>query len=79
MLDNEPEGGERPGTQPAGDAADTTPTRRARTSRRRPAPAIEPDVPVTGAAPEPPLTEASPAEVVTPVAGEPESAPKSPR
>jgi ribonuclease E len=79
MLENEPEGGERPGTQPAGDAAETTPTRRARTSRRRPTPATEPDVPVTGSTPEHPLTEATPAEVVTPVAADAGNPPKSPR
>ncbi|BCJ63827.1 Rne/Rng family ribonuclease [Polymorphospora rubra] len=35
MLDNEPEGGERTGSQPAAETAETTPVRRTRTTRRR--------------------------------------------
>ncbi|HEX8632164.1 MAG TPA: ribonuclease E/G, partial [Catenuloplanes sp.] len=52
MLDNEPEGGERAGTQPAGDTAEnapSTPARRTRTTRRKAAPPAA----QTGAPPEP--------------------------
>ncbi|MEV1290014.1 Rne/Rng family ribonuclease [Micromonospora sp. NPDC049679] len=48
MLDNEPEGGDRTGVQPAGETADNTaPVRRARTTRRKAAAAVpEPTAPV---------------------------------
>ncbi|MFC0532653.1 Rne/Rng family ribonuclease [Phytohabitans kaempferiae] len=43
MLDNEPEGGDRTGSEPAGDTAEsTTPTKRARTTRRKAAEPAEP-------------------------------------
>ncbi|MEV7226780.1 Rne/Rng family ribonuclease [Polymorphospora sp. NPDC051019] len=41
MLDNEPEGGERTGSQPVAETAETTPVRRTRTTRRRTAAATE--------------------------------------
>ncbi|MEV4831878.1 Rne/Rng family ribonuclease [Micromonospora sp. NPDC049257] len=108
MLENEPEGGERTGSQPAGDTADSTvdggtgaaatppegaaaspdgaaapPTRR-RTTRRRVAPLSQPEL--TGGAPaEASATatsatdESQQAEVIVPVAGELDSAPKTTR
>ncbi|MEV4847060.1 Rne/Rng family ribonuclease [Micromonospora matsumotoense] len=103
MLENEPEGGERTGSQPAGDTADSTvdggtgaaatdgtppdgaaaaPTRR-RTTRRRAAPLSQPEL--TGAPAEASATAASAtdesqqAEVIVPVAGELDSAPKTTR
>ncbi|MEU1604502.1 Rne/Rng family ribonuclease [Micromonospora matsumotoense] len=103
MLENEPEGGERTGSQPAGDTADTAidggtgaaatdgtppegaavaPTRR-RTTRRRAAPLSQPEL--TGAPAEASATAASAtdesqqAEVIAPVAGELDSAPKTTR
>ncbi|MGN9910920.1 Rne/Rng family ribonuclease [Phytohabitans sp. LJ34] len=48
MLDNEPEGGDRTGSEPAGDTAESsTPTKRTRTTRRK---AAEPAEPGTEAA-----------------------------
>ncbi|MFE0593637.1 Rne/Rng family ribonuclease [Micromonospora echinospora] len=88
MLENEPEGGERTGTQPAGETAETTdtpavtPTRR-RTTRRRAAPLNQPEqteAPVdaaTGTAST--SSEAPQAEVLAPVAGELDTAPKTRR
>ncbi|KWV30771.1 Rne/Rng family ribonuclease [Micromonospora rifamycinica] len=113
MLENEPEGGERTGSQPAGDTADTTidggpgaggappaatspgegaaapaeeapaaPTRR-RTTRRRVAPLSQPEL--TGAPAEASDSAASAtdesqqAEVIVPVAGELDAAPKTTR
>ncbi|MBM7084537.1 Rne/Rng family ribonuclease [Micromonospora humidisoli] len=107
MLENEPEGGERTGSQPAGDTADSTidagagaaatppegaaastegvaaPTRR-RATRRRAAPLSQPEL--TGGAPAeasgtaPSATdESQQAEVIVPVAGELDSAPKTTR
>ncbi|SCE74980.1 ribonuclease E [Micromonospora matsumotoense] len=110
MLENEPEGGERTGSQPAGDTADSTvadgtgaaatdgtppdgavaspdgaaaaPTRR-RTTRRRAAPLSQPEL--TGAPAEASASAASAtdesqqAEVIVPVAGELDSAPKTTR
>ncbi|MFI6824652.1 Rne/Rng family ribonuclease [Micromonospora sp. NPDC050187] len=88
MLENEPEGGERTGTQPAGETAETTdapavtPTRR-RTTRRRAAPLNQPEqteAPVdaaTGTASTSP--EAPQAEVLAPIAGDLEAAPKTRR
>ncbi|MBM7078367.1 Rne/Rng family ribonuclease [Micromonospora humida] len=107
MLENEPEGGERTGSQPAGDTADSTigtgagaaatppegaaastdgtaaPTRR-RATRRRVAPLSQPEL--TGGAPAeasgsaPSATdESQQAEVIVPVAGELDSAPKTTR
>ncbi|MEU4570099.1 Rne/Rng family ribonuclease [Micromonospora sp. NPDC023956] len=87
MLENEPEGGERTGTQPAGETAETTdapvtPTRR-RTTRRRAAPLNQPEqteAPVdaaTGTASTSP--DAPQAEVFAPVAGDLEAAPKTTR
>ncbi|MEU5941487.1 Rne/Rng family ribonuclease [Micromonospora sp. NPDC047548] len=95
MLENEPEGGERTGSQPAGETADATtdsattdsaadaaPKRR-RTTRRKAAPLNQPeqvDAPAeaspTGASA---TDEAHQAEVVTPVAGELDTAPKTTR
>ncbi|WFE61887.1 Rne/Rng family ribonuclease [Micromonospora sp. WMMD714] len=113
MLENEPEGGERTGSQPAADTADTTidggpgaggappaatspgegaaapaeeapaaPTRR-RTTRRRVAPLSQPEL--TGAPAEASDSAASAtdesqqAEVIVPVAGELDAAPKTTR
>lgn len=110
MLENEPEGGERTGSQPAGDTADSAidggtgaaatdgtppddaaastdgaaaaPTRR-RTTRRRAAPLSQPEL--TGAPAEASASAASAtdesqqAEVIVPVAGELDSAPKTTR
>ncbi|SCL22101.1 Rne/Rng family ribonuclease [Micromonospora inyonensis] len=88
MLENEPEGGERTGTQPAGETAETTetpaaaPTRR-RTSRRRAAPLNQPEqteAPVDAAAGTASTSpEAPQAEVFAPVAGDLEAAPKTTR
>ncbi|MFD1326215.1 ribonuclease E/G, partial [Micromonospora sonneratiae] len=87
MLENEPEGGERTGSQPAGDtaeSADATPVRRARAARRRTSP--PPTEPAqTGAPVEAPTVarsasgEAPEAEVLAPVAGDTEAAPKTTR
>ncbi|WDZ84833.1 Rne/Rng family ribonuclease [Micromonospora cathayae] len=88
MLENEPEGGERTGTQPAGETAETTdtpvaaPTRR-RTTRRKAAPLNQPEqteAPVdasvgTASASAEPLQ----GEVLAPVAGDLEAAPKTTR
>ncbi|MEU1886892.1 Rne/Rng family ribonuclease [Micromonospora rifamycinica] len=110
MLENEPEGGERTGSEPAGDPADTTidggpgavgtpeaatppgegaaegapaaPARR-RTTRRRAAPLSQPEL--TGAPAEASVSAASAtdesqqAEVIVPVAGELDTAPKTTR
>ncbi|MEH0984309.1 Rne/Rng family ribonuclease [Micromonospora sp. CPCC 205556] len=90
MLENEPEGGELTGSQPAGEpAASTTdstaepaPTRR-RTTRRRAAPLSQPEQAETPA--EAPTAAASAtdetqqAEVIAPVAGELDTAPKTTR
>ncbi|MBE1492889.1 Rne/Rng family ribonuclease [Plantactinospora soyae] len=86
MLENEPEGGERTGAQPA-DAAENTgteaPVRRVRTTRRRTSAASEPTP--TGAPIEAPSTarsgsgEAADPEVLAPVAGDTEPAPKTTR
>jgi ribonuclease E len=84
MLDNEPEGGERTGSQPAGDPAETpdsTPTRRTRTTRRR-TPSATTEPARAGAPVEAPAEartgsdEAPQAEILAPVAGDTESAPK---
>ncbi|MFK3984031.1 Rne/Rng family ribonuclease [Micromonospora sp. NPDC050397] len=84
MLDNEPEGGERAGAQPAGDTAETTdstPARRTRSTRRR-TPAATAEPAETGAPVEAPADartgadEAPQAEVLAPVAGDTEPAPK---
>ena len=89
MLENEPEGGERTGSQPAGETAETStesttgakPVRK-RTSRRR-APLNQPeqtDAPVEAFADAGSVSgEAPQAEVLAPVAGEQESTPKAPR
>ncbi|PWR14815.1 ribonuclease E/G [Micromonospora sicca] len=91
MLENEPEGGERTGSQPAGDTADTSadstaevrPPARKRTSRRKAAPLNQPEQ--TEAPAEAPTDagtttgESPQAEVFAPVAGELEAAPKTPR
>ncbi|WP_319462411.1 Rne/Rng family ribonuclease [Micromonospora sp. RTP1Z1] len=91
MLENEPEGGERTGSQPAGDTADNNtastpeaaPTPRKRASRRRVAPLNQPeqtDAPVEASTGAGPTTDESPqAEVFAPVAAEVEAAPKTPR
>ncbi|WBB79644.1 Rne/Rng family ribonuclease [Micromonospora sp. WMMD882] len=85
MLDNEPEGGERTGTQPAGDTAETpavAPPKR-RTTRRKTAPLNQPEqveAPVdasTGTAST--SAEAPQGEVLAPVAGDLEAAPKTTR
>ncbi|SCF47077.1 Rne/Rng family ribonuclease [Micromonospora mirobrigensis] len=90
MLENEPEGGERTGSQPAGETADSTtetgapvaPARR-RTTRRRAAPLNQPEqveVPVEAPATAPSATdESQQAEVIVPVAGELETPPKTTR
>lgn len=85
MLDNEPEGGERTGSQPAGDPAETTdsstPVRRTRTTRRR-TPSATAEPAQAGAPVEAPgdsrtgSDEAPQAEVFAPVAGDTEPAPK---
>ncbi|MFI6763238.1 Rne/Rng family ribonuclease [Micromonospora sp. NPDC050417] len=84
MLDNEPEGGERTGAQPADDTAETAdsaPTRRTRTTRRR-SPAATAEPAQTGAPVEAPADaragsdEAPQAEVFAPVAADTEPAPK---
>ncbi|WP_446216467.1 Rne/Rng family ribonuclease [Micromonospora sp. IBHARD004] len=92
MLENEPEGGERTGSQPAGDTADTSTTdsttepkapARKRASRRRSAPLNQPeqtDAPAEASTDAGTTTgEAPEAEVFAPVAGELEAAPKTPR
>ncbi|RQW92169.1 ribonuclease E/G, partial [Micromonospora globispora] len=90
MLENEPEGGERTGSQPAGETADTStesttaakPVRK-RTSRRRVAPLNQPeqtDVPVEASTNAGSTSgEAPQAEVLAPIAGEQEPSPKTPR
>ncbi|MBO4209896.1 Rne/Rng family ribonuclease [Micromonospora echinofusca] len=84
MLDNEPEGGERTGSQPAGDATDSTgtaPVRRTRATRRRSTPLTDQgEAPVAAPSTVGPASgEALQAEVLTPVAGEGETAPKPTR
>ncbi|SCG60019.1 Rne/Rng family ribonuclease [Micromonospora inositola] len=91
MLENEPEGGERTGSQPAGDTADNStdstaearPPARKRTSRRRTAPLNQPeqtDAPAEAPTEAGTTTGESPqAEVFAPVVGELEAAPKTPR
>ncbi|MEV4757986.1 Rne/Rng family ribonuclease [Micromonospora sp. NPDC049559] len=87
MLENEPEGGERIGAQPAGETADTNetqPVRRARTTRRRTSPAAS-EPAQTGAPVQAPTEarsvsgEAADAEVLAPRSGDAEAAPKTPR
>ncbi|MEV0808607.1 Rne/Rng family ribonuclease [Micromonospora sp. NPDC050200] len=90
MLENEPEGGERTGSQPTGETADATtdsateaaPKRR-RTTRRKVAPLNQPEqveAPAEASATAASATdEAHQAEVVTPVAGELDTAPKTTR
>lgn len=105
MLENEPEGGERTGAQPAGETADNSstldggavgsaplagpegeapaaPTRR-RTTRRRAAPLNQPEqveAPVeASSAPTPGSGEAPEAEVLAPISGDLDAAPKTPR
>ncbi|MFC0002682.1 Rne/Rng family ribonuclease [Micromonospora siamensis] len=90
MLENEPEGGERTGSQPAGETADSTteagapaaPARR-RATRRRAAPLNQPEQ-VEAPAEAPPAVasatdESQQAEVIAPVAGELETPPKATR
>ncbi|WBB66886.1 Rne/Rng family ribonuclease [Micromonospora sp. WMMD812] len=109
MLENEPEGGERTGSQPAGetaeqqhnpvdgggaegavgtadltggDAAEPTPTKRARATRRRAAPANQPeqtDAPVEAPAAGAGSAESPQAEVFAPISGDLDGAPKTPR
>jgi ribonuclease E len=86
MLENEPEGGERTGSQPAGETADSTteaaPTRR-RTTRRRTAPlnqSEQTDAPAEASAGSGSTSgEAPQAEVFAPVSGDLDEAPKTPR
>ncbi|MGW0434269.1 Rne/Rng family ribonuclease [Micromonospora sp. NPDC003197] len=87
MLENEPEGGERTGSQPAADTAenaDATPARRTRATRRRTSPTASEPAP-TGAPVEAPTVarttsgEAPEAEVIAPVAGDTTAAPKTTR
>ncbi len=90
MLENEPEGGERTGAEPAeATAASSTdntsevkkPARK-RTSRRKAAPLNQPeqtDAPVEAPTDAPATGEAPQAEVFAPVAGELEPAPKATR
>ncbi|GAB2953428.1 hypothetical protein GCM10027280_47290 [Micromonospora polyrhachis] len=87
MLENEPEGGERTGSQPAADTAenvDATPVRRTRATRRRTSPTASEPAP-TGAPVEAPTVarttsgEAPEAEVIAPVAGDTAPAPKTTR
>ncbi|TDC83123.1 Rne/Rng family ribonuclease [Micromonospora sp. KC606] len=94
MLENEPEGGERTGAQPAGDTAESTTAstpevtpaeapKRRRATRRKVAPLSQPEQ--VGAPAEASPTAASAtdeahhAEVLAPVAGELDTAPKTTR
>ncbi|MEH1011931.1 Rne/Rng family ribonuclease [Micromonospora sp. CPCC 206060] len=84
MLENEPEGSERTGSQPAGDATDSTgtaPVRRTRTTRRRSTPLTDQgEAPVAAPSTAGPASgESHQGEVLTPVAGEGETAPKPTR
>jgi ribonuclease E len=88
MLDNEPEGGERTGSQPAdhtaADNTEPTTARRSRTTRRRTTPASsEPDqmgAPVEAPAGTRSVSGEAPAsEVLTPLAGDTDASPKTPR
>ena len=87
MLENEPEGGERTGAQPAADAADNidsgAPVRRARATRRRtstPSESTPTGAPVEAStAARSTSGEAADPEVLAPVAGDTEPAPKTPR
>ncbi|MDG4799159.1 Rne/Rng family ribonuclease [Micromonospora sp. WMMD980] len=90
MLENEPEGGERTGAEPAdATAADSTagaaevkPPARKRASRRKAAPLNQPeqtDAPVEASATATGSGESPQAEVFAPVAGESETAPKTAR
>ncbi|MFC4144900.1 Rne/Rng family ribonuclease [Micromonospora mangrovi] len=91
MLENEPEGGERTGSQPAADTAETStagtpeaaPPPRKRASRRRVAPLNQPeqtDAPAEASTDAGSTSgEAPQAEVFAPIAGELESAPKTTR
>ncbi|MFF5178004.1 Rne/Rng family ribonuclease [Micromonospora sp. NPDC000316] len=109
MLENEPEGGERTGSQPAGDTADQSttdgasataagsapleptdapsaepaaPVRRARTTRRRAAPLSQPeqtDAPVEASTGGTGSAESPQAEVLAPISGDQDVAPKTPR
>ncbi|MEU5567315.1 Rne/Rng family ribonuclease [Micromonospora musae] len=108
MLENEPEGGERTGSQPAGDTADqqhdavdvggaesrvgakgaeesgaaeAAPVRR-RTTRRRTKPVTEPeqaDAPVAASTTSVGSAESPQAEVLAPISGDSDIAPKTPR
>lgn len=84
MLENEPEGGERVGSQPAGETADsnTEDALKRRTTRRR-APLNQPEqteAPVEASTGTGSTSGESPqAEVLAPVAGELAAAPKTPR
>ncbi|MEV4493487.1 Rne/Rng family ribonuclease [Micromonospora coxensis] len=98
MLENEPEGGERTGSQPAGDTADSTTTgsspeiapteaaeapKRRRATRRKVAPLSQPEQPEVPAeastAAASATDETHQAEVIVPVAGELDTAPKTTR
>ncbi|SCG64178.1 Rne/Rng family ribonuclease [Micromonospora halophytica] len=99
MLENEPEGGERTGSQPAGDTADSTTTgsspeappaeaaaeapKRRRTTRRKAAPLSQPEqaeLPAEASTAAASATdETHQAEVIAPVAGELDTAPKTTR
>ncbi|WFE52264.1 Rne/Rng family ribonuclease [Micromonospora sp. WMMD1155] len=106
MLENEPEGGERTGSQPAGETADDSttavgsapvgppdaggaesaepaaPVRRTRATRRRAAPLNRPeqtDAPVEATTAGAGIVESPQAEVLAPVSGDQEVAPKTPR
>ncbi|MFI2712787.1 Rne/Rng family ribonuclease [Micromonospora sp. NPDC018662] len=89
MLENEPEGGERTGAEPADptatstdSAAEAKPPARKRASRRKAAPLNQPeqtDAPVEASAAATGSAESPQAEVFAPVAGELEAAPKTTR
>ncbi|PTA47012.1 Rne/Rng family ribonuclease [Micromonospora sp. RP3T] len=89
MLENEPEGGERTGAEPADATATSTdgvaevkPPPRKRASRRKVAPLNQPeqtDAPVEASAAATGSGESPQAEVFAPVAGELEAAPKTTR
>ncbi|MFI6132251.1 Rne/Rng family ribonuclease [Micromonospora sp. NPDC051141] len=89
MLENEPEGGERTGAEPADATATSTdgvaevkPPPRKRASRRKAAPLNQPeqtDAPVEASAAATGSGESPQAEVFAPVAGELEAAPKTTR
>ncbi|MEH1055232.1 Rne/Rng family ribonuclease [Micromonospora sp. CPCC 206171] len=93
MLENEPEGGERTGAQPAGQTADTTDSttdsaaeaapKRRRTTRRKAAPlnqSEQVEAPAEASAAAASATdEAHQGEVLAPIAGELDTAPKTTR